>query len=38
MQAVDIDATRYIRTFNNHVTQSDSLAVDASFQFVDVRS
>jgi len=23
-------------TFNNHVTQSGSLAVDASFQFVDV--
>jgi len=25
-------------TFNNHVTQSSSLAVDASFQFVYVRS
>jgi len=25
-------------TFSNHVTQSGSLAVDASFQFVDVRS
>ena len=24
-------------TFNNHVTQSGPLAVDASFQFVDVR-
>jgi len=24
-------------TFNNRVTQSGSLAVDASFQFVDVR-
>jgi len=25
-------------TFSNHVTQSGSIAVDASFQFVDVRS
>jgi len=25
-------------TFNDHVTQSSSLAVDASFQFVDARS
>jgi len=25
-------------TFSNHVTQSGSLTVDASFQFVDVRS
>jgi len=27
-----------ISTFNNRVTQSDPLAVDASFQFVDVRN
>jgi len=33
---VDVDATRHI-TFNNRVTQSGPLAVDASFQFVDVR-
>jgi len=26
------------RTFSNRVTQSGSLAVDASFQFIDVRS
>jgi len=25
-------------TFNNHVTRSGPLAVDASFQFVDVRN
>jgi len=27
-----------ISTFNNRVTQSGPLAVDASFQFVDVRN
>jgi len=33
MQAVDVDA---IPQQHVHVTQSDSLAVDASFQFVNV--
>jgi len=32
----DADATRN-STFNNCVTQSGPLAVDASFQFVDIR-
>jgi len=33
---VDADATRHYQ-FNNRVTQSGPLAVDASFQFADVR-
>jgi len=35
-ESVDADATRHYQ-FNNRVTQSGPLAVDASFQFVDVR-
>jgi len=38
-KCIDLDAKRQVAnsTFNNRLTQSGSLAVNASFQFVDLR-